>query len=101
MGGGDEGVVWFGLVWFGLVWFGLVWFGLVWFGLVWFGLVWFGLVACAALIVWLPAVLAFPCFLIGLLASPLCGAGTYFSLPPQREVSKRKRLTPLILKWVP
>ena len=27
--------------------------------------------------------------------------GTYFSLPPQREVGKRKRLTPLILKRVP
>ena len=26
--------------------------------------------------------LAFPCFVMGLLASPLCGAGTYFSLPP-------------------
>ncbi|MFM0338904.1 hypothetical protein, partial [Paraburkholderia fungorum] len=28
------------------------------------------------------ASLAFPWFVIGLLASPLCGAGTYFSLPP-------------------
>jgi hypothetical protein len=45
------------------------------------------------------AVLAFPCFLIGLLALPLCGAaptflcptGTTFGSPPQRKVGKRKR----------
>ncbi|MFM0210139.1 hypothetical protein PQQ96_22310, partial [Paraburkholderia sediminicola] len=52
------------------------------------------LFAFAALIVCLPVALAFPCFVSGLLASPLCGAGTYFSLPPQREVGKRKRLKP-------
>jgi hypothetical protein len=33
----------------------------------------------------MPAALAFPCFLIGLLVSPLCGAGTYFSLPAGRK----------------
>ena len=30
-----------------------------------------------------------------------CAGGTYFSLPPQRKVGKRKRLTPLILKREP
>jgi hypothetical protein len=46
-------------------------------------------------------VLAFPCFAIGLFALPLCGAALTSLCRPQREVSKRKRLTPLILKWVP
>ncbi|WP_216673367.1 hypothetical protein, partial [Paraburkholderia solitsugae] len=32
--------------------------------------------------------LAFPCFLIGLLASPLCGAGTYFSLPAAKKSNR-------------
>ncbi|MFM0665404.1 hypothetical protein [Paraburkholderia sediminicola] len=85
----------------------------------------FGLRA-RGLFVWLPTAMGF--FLIWLLSILLdlfacvalyaCGVGlslfcywcisvapvrggTYFSLPPQREVSKRKRLTPLILKRVP
>jgi hypothetical protein len=37
-----------------------------------------------------PAALAFPCFLIGLLASPLCGAGTYFSLPAAKKSRQKK-----------
>ncbi len=45
--------------------------------------------------------LAFPCFLIGLLALPLCGAAPTSLCQPQREVGKRKRLKPLILKRVP
>ena len=44
--------------------------------------------------------LAFPCFLSGLLAFPLCGGAPTFLCLPQRKVGKRKRLTPLILKWV-
>jgi hypothetical protein len=50
---------------------------------------------------WLPAVLAFPCFVSGLLVSPLCGAAPTFLCLPQRKVGKRKRLTPLALKRVP
>ncbi|RKE35978.1 hypothetical protein B0G76_2118 [Paraburkholderia sp. BL23I1N1] len=46
-------------------------------------------------------VLAFPCFVGGLLALPLCGAAPTSLCRPQREVSKRKRLKPLILKRVP
>ncbi|RKE25320.1 hypothetical protein B0G76_6847 [Paraburkholderia sp. BL23I1N1] len=49
----------------------------------------------------LPGALAFPCFLIGLLASPLCGAAPTFLCLPQRKVGKRKRLTPLAHKRVP
>jgi len=45
--------------------------------------------------------LAFPCFVSGLLALPLCGAAPTFLCRPQRKVGKRKRLTPLILKRVP
>ncbi|MFM0304162.1 hypothetical protein PQQ99_28995 [Paraburkholderia sediminicola] len=41
-------------------------------------------------LVWLPMVLAFPCFVIGLLASPLCGAGTYFSLPAAKKSRQKK-----------
>jgi general secretion pathway protein K len=42
----------------------------------------------------LPAVLAFPCFVIGLLASPLCGAAlTFFAAA--KKVSKESGLTPL------
>ena len=44
--------------------------------------------------------LAFPCIVSGLLAFPLCGGGTYFSLPPQRKVGKRKRLE-APAKWAP
>jgi hypothetical protein len=47
--------------------------------------------ACAALLVVLLAALAFPCILIGLLASPLCGAAPTFLCRPQRKVGKRKR----------
>jgi hypothetical protein len=48
-------------------------------------------------------VVGFFCFFAFLLASALClwsasvapvRGGTYFSLPPQRKVGKRKRLTP-------
>ena len=54
------------------------------------------------LVFWLVVgLLAFPCFLIGLLALPLCGAAPTFLCLPQRKVGKRKRLTPLILKRVP
>ncbi len=42
-----------------------------------------------------------PRCVISLHASPLCGAGTYFSLPPQRKVGKRKRLTPPALDLCP
>jgi hypothetical protein len=49
----------------------------------------------------LPAVLAFPCFLSGLLALPLCGAAPTSLCRLQREVGKRKQLTPLIPKRVP
>jgi general secretion pathway protein K len=42
----------------------------------------------------LPAALAFPCFVIGLLASPLCGAAlTFFAAA--KKVSKESGLTPL------
>ncbi|PQV47197.1 hypothetical protein B0G83_111224 [Paraburkholderia sp. BL21I4N1] len=44
--------------------------------------------------------LAFPCFRGGLLAFPLCGGAPTFLCLPQRKVGKRKRLTPLTLKWV-
>ncbi|MFM0639963.1 hypothetical protein PQQ63_25045 [Paraburkholderia metrosideri] len=47
------------------------------------------LVACAALVC-VFMVLAFPCFLIGVLASPLCGAGTYFSLPAAKKSRQKK-----------
>ena len=41
----------------------------------------------------LPTALAFPCFLIGLLASPLCGAAlTFFAAA--KKVSKESGLTP-------
>jgi hypothetical protein len=56
----------------------------------------------------LDLLLAFSCFLVGLslfcywfISVPPVRGGTYFSLPPQRKVGKRKRLTPLILKRVP
>jgi hypothetical protein len=45
--------------------------------------------------------LAFSCFLIGLLVFPLCGGALTFLCLPQRKVSKRKRLTPLILTCSP
>ncbi len=72
--------------------------------------------ACAALfVVWfflaLPCyvlvvcsgvgLLAFPCFVSGLLALPLCGAAPTFLCLPQRKVGKRKRLKPPAHKWVP
>ncbi|MFL6646067.1 MAG: hypothetical protein ACJ8GM_17395, partial [Paraburkholderia fungorum] len=38
--------------------------------------------------------LAFPCFVSGLLALPLCGAAPTFLCLPQRKVGKRKRLKP-------
>jgi hypothetical protein len=46
--------------------------------------------ACAALGFCLPMALAFPCFLSGLLALPLCGAGTYFSLPAAKRSKQEK-----------
>jgi hypothetical protein len=46
-------------------------------------------------------VLAFPCFVFGLLVLPLCGAALTSLCRPQREVSKRKRLKPLVLKRGP
>ena len=46
------------------------------------------------------AVLAFPCIVIGLLASPLCGAAlTFFAAA--KKVSKESGLTPPILKRGP
>src|ERR1700759_5367107 len=39
-----------------------------------------------------PAAVAFPCFVIGLLAFPLCGGAPTFLCRPQRKVRKRKRL---------
>ena len=54
---------------------------------------WFALFACAALFVGVFVVLAFPCFLDGLLASPLCGAAlTFFAAA--KKVSKESGLTP-------
>ncbi|MGF6726122.1 glucose dehydrogenase, partial [Paraburkholderia sp. GAS41] len=57
-------------------------------------------------LVWLPAVtwfvvvpalLAFPCFVIGLLASPLCGAAlTFFAAA--KKVSKESGLKPPVLR---
>ncbi len=41
--------------------------------------------------------LAFPCFVSGLLVLPLCGAAPTFLCLPQRKVGKRKRLKPLLL----
>jgi hypothetical protein len=49
----------------------------------------------------LPAALAFPRFVIGLLALPLCGAAPTSLCRLQREVGKRKQLKPQILKRVP
>jgi hypothetical protein len=63
----------------------------VWFGLVWFGLVWFGLVV-------LDFALASALCLRASSVAPVRG-GTYFSLPPQRKVGKRKRLTPPALMF--
>src|SRR6266566_1563847 len=54
----------------------------------------------ARLVVGTPAALAFPCFLFGLLAFPLCGGAPTFLCLPQRKVGKRKRLKPLALKRV-
>ncbi|RKE36571.1 hypothetical protein B0G76_2772 [Paraburkholderia sp. BL23I1N1] len=48
----------------------------------------------------LPSGLAFPCFLSGLLASPLCGAALTFFAAAKKD-KQRKRLKPLILKRVP
>jgi len=44
--------------------------------------------------------LAFPCFVSGLLALPLCGAALTFFAAAKKD-KQRKRLTPLILKRVP
>ena len=60
-----------------------------------------GFFACFGGIVVDLGLLAFPCFVSGLLALPLCGAAPTFLCLPQRKVGKRKRLTPLILKRVP
>jgi hypothetical protein len=60
-------------------------------GLVWFGLVWFGLVV-------LDFALASALCLRASSVAPVRG-GTYFSLPPQRKVGKRKRLTPPALMF--
>jgi hypothetical protein len=57
--------------------------------------------ACAALFGCAFMVLAFPCYVCGLLALPLCGAAPTSLCLLQREVGKRKQLTPLILKRVP
>jgi hypothetical protein len=47
-----------------------------------------------------PGALAFPCFVSGLLALPLCGAAlTFFAAA--KKVSKESGLQPLALKWVP
>jgi hypothetical protein len=45
--------------------------------------------------------LAFPCFVSGLLAFPLCGGAPTFLCLPQRKVGKRKRLKPPAHKRVP
>ncbi|WP_147408520.1 hypothetical protein [Paraburkholderia fungorum] len=44
--------------------------------------------------------LAFPCFASGLLVLPLCGAALTFFAAAKKD-KQRKRLKPLILKWVP
>jgi hypothetical protein len=52
-----------------------------------------GLLPAAPWFVAVPAVLAFPCFVFGLLASPLCGAAlTFFAAA--KKVSKESGLTP-------
>jgi hypothetical protein len=63
-----------------------------WFGglVVWWFLVLAVCLPARRLFVCSPAALAFPCFLIGLLASPLCGAGTYFSLPAAKKSRQKK-----------
>ena len=58
---------------------------------------WLGVVVVCSVV----GPLAFPCFVSGLLALPLCGAAPTFLCLPQRKVGKRKRLKPLILKRVP
>jgi hypothetical protein len=58
------------------------------------------LVACGGGFVGLPTALAFPCFVIGLLASPLCGAAlTFFAAA--KKAKQRKRLNPPAHKRVP
>jgi LytS/YehU family sensor histidine kinase len=44
--------------------------------------------------------LAFPCFVSGLLALPLCGAALTFFAAAKKD-KQRKRLKPLVLKRVP
>jgi hypothetical protein len=52
--------------------------------------------AAQAFLVVAPTVLAFPCIVIGLLGSPLCGAAlTFFAAA--KKVSKESGLTPLAL----
>jgi hypothetical protein len=46
-----------------------------------------------ALPLWVAFALASACCLLASSVAPVRG-GTYFSLPPQRKVGKRKRLTP-------
>jgi hypothetical protein len=58
--------------------------------------VWFFVLLSATLGGWLMFSLASACCLRASGVAPVRG-GTYFSLPPQRKVGKRKRLTPLIL----
>ncbi|SMG45325.1 hypothetical protein SAMN06265784_104359 [Paraburkholderia susongensis] len=59
-----------------------------------------GSASFARLVFFVPAALAFPCFLVGLLVLPLCGAApTFFAAA--KKVGKESSFTPLILKWVP
>ena len=68
---------------------------------VWFGvaLLVFGLSLNCSWSVWV-GLLAFPCFVRGLLALPLCGAALTFFAAAKKD-KQRKRLKPLILKRVP
>jgi hypothetical protein len=52
-----------------------------------------GVLPARRLFVCLPAALAFPCFLIGLLALPLCGAALTFFAAAKKD-KQRKRLAP-------
>jgi hypothetical protein len=62
--------------------------------LLWFGFWFFFLSATLVCLLWFSLASAFCLRASGV--APVRG-GTYFSLPPQRKVGKRKRLTPPVL----
>src|ERR1700761_8311933 len=64
------------------------------------GGVWFGFFCLRGAFGVFFMALAFPCFVSGVLALPLCGAAlTFFAAA--KKVSKESGLTPPALKWVP